>query len=60
MVVLTCSSELLQVWNMAETETQLMSSVALIGKCKISYLFPLKKKKKNMFDLQNATHVVMV
>lgn len=44
MVVLTCSSELLQVWNMAETETQLMSSVALIGKCKISYLFPLKKK----------------
>lgn len=30
---LTCPSELLQVWNMAATETQLMLSVGLIGKC---------------------------
>lgn len=32
-VRLTCRSELLQVWNMAATETQLMLSVGLIGKC---------------------------
>lgn len=37
--LLTCSSELFQVWNMAATETQLMSSVALIGKCRFSCLF---------------------
>lgn len=38
---------------MAATETQLMSSVALIGKCIFSCLFALRK---NLFNLQIATH----
>lgn len=52
-LLLTSFSELSQVWNMAATETQLMSSVALIGKCSLSCFFPLRK---TMFNLQIVTH----